>query len=186
MYEDWAPTTTANFALPSNFVDLLEKKMEILFGDFRRLNSAEKLHRNVVALFRDEWVNTHSDDTCFCCIRRRPQFSLPCSHSICENCVRVFGEFRGDPWSYCLTSCFLCGEDTGGIHIAVKPDTASVRILSIDGGGTRGRAPLEFIRVLQKHIGIPYPVQGHFDIVYGTSSGMKDLTSILLILTWNL
>lgn len=56
-------------------------------------------------------------------------------------------------------------------QIKVKPDTASVRVLSIDGGGTRGRAPLEFVRVLQDRLRLPCPVQHHFDVVYGTSSG---------------
>jgi hypothetical protein len=30
---------------------------------------------------------------------------------------------------------------------------------------------LEFVRVLQDRLGLPCPVQRHFDVVYGTSSG---------------
>jgi hypothetical protein len=76
-----------------------------------------------------------------------------------------------DPWLFRIDACFLCNTAMPDIQIRIKPDTASVRVLSIDGGGTRGRAPLEFIRVLQDRVGLPCPIQRHFDVVYGTSSG---------------
>ncbi|KAM7210560.1 hypothetical protein V8F06_014060, partial [Rhypophila decipiens] len=130
------------------------------------------LHERVMARFQQLWVGLLSDDTCFCCIRRRPQFGLPCGHSLCENCIRVFGrQNMADPWVFDIDTCFLCKMELSDIHIKVKPDTASVRMLSIDGGGTRGRVPLEFIRVLQDRLRLPYPIQRNFDVVYGTSSG---------------
>ncbi len=133
--------------------------------------SSEALHRKIMASFRHEWASLRSDDTCFCCIQRRPQFGLPCGHSLCETCVRIFG--RGspvDPWLFHVDICFLC-QGESDVRIRVKPDTASVRVLSIDGGGARGRAPLEFLQVLQDHVDLPYPVQQNFDVIYGTSSG---------------
>uniref|UniRef100_A0A0B7KPB2 PNPLA domain-containing protein n=1 Tax=Bionectria ochroleuca TaxID=29856 RepID=A0A0B7KPB2_BIOOC len=51
------------------------------------------------------------------------------------------------------------------------PPTAAPRVLSLDGGGIRGLASLQFLQVLQDLVGLPYPIQYHFDIVYGTSSG---------------
>ncbi|KAK8054768.1 hypothetical protein PG994_009835 [Apiospora phragmitis] len=62
-------------------------------------------------------------------------------------------------------------EYSGDVEIGMRPDTASVRVLSIDGGGTRGIAPLVFIETIQECIGLPCPVQRHFDLIYGTSSG---------------
>lgn len=84
-----------------------------------------------------------------------------------------------DPWLFCINKCVLCKEDTTGLRIRIKPDTAAVRVLSIDGGGTRGRIPLEFIQVLQNSIGLPYPVQRNFDVVYGTSSGKLIVPSVV-------
>ena len=53
----------------------------------------------------------------------------------------------------------------------VKPPTAGVRVLSIDGGGIHGVVPLKFLQLLQGRIGPPYPVQDNFGTAYGTSSG---------------
>lgn len=157
--------------LPSAFASLVEEEMNQQFAQYTSHGSSEALHRQRMNGFRREWAGLHSDDTCFCCIRRRPQFSLPCGHSLCENCVRVFGCLSPtDPWLFHIDACFLCQAESG-VRIRVKPDTASVRVLSVDGGGTRGRVPLEFIQVLQNCIGLPYPVQQHFDVIYGTSSG---------------
>ncbi len=84
----------------------------------------------------------------------------------------MFGrESMADPWVFTIDACFLCNKEMPDISIKVKPDTASVRVLSIDGGGTRGRVPLEFIRVLQDRLRLPYAIQRNFDVVYGTSSG---------------
>jgi len=66
-----------------------------------------------------------------------------------------------------------CGDGVD-FCVRIKPDTATARVLSIDGGGTRGRAPPEFLRVLQHAVALPIPVQRNFDVVYGTSSGRVD------------
>ncbi|KAI1839796.1 hypothetical protein JX266_013990, partial [Neoarthrinium moseri] len=68
---------------------------------------------------------------------------------------------------------------------AVKPDTAGVRVLSIDGGGTRGRAPLEFLQALQDRLGLPYPLQRNFDLIYGTSSGAI-IAAVLYAHNWRI
>ena len=112
-----------------------------------------------------------SESTCFVCVRRRPQYCLPCRHWVCQTCVCTFARLdAGDPYLFHADECLLCGA-TAGPCIRVRPATATTRILSIDGGGTRGRAPLEFLSVLQEAIGLPYPVQQNFDVVFGTSSG---------------
>lgn len=158
--------------LPSAFTKLVEQELVRQFAGYLRRGSAASLHRQVMGSFQQRWVDLRSDGTCLCCIRRRPQFALPCGHSLCENCVRVFGrQSTADQWVFHIDACFLCHIEMPGIRIRIKPDTASVRVLSIDGGGTRGRIPLEFIRVLQDRLGLPCPVQRHFDVVYGTSSG---------------
>ncbi|MCJ1473164.1 hypothetical protein MMC13_001815 [Lambiella insularis] len=66
----------------------------------------------------------------------------------------------------------------------VKPPTAGVNILSIDGGGIRGVIPLEFLNRLQKVLGPDCPVQDLFDLALGTSSGGLIVLSLFLQ-CWN-
>ena len=52
-----------------------------------------------------------------------------------------FGRRRAaQEYSYLLTTCPLCGTRVVGQHIVLKPPTAGVRILNVDGGGPRGVA----------------------------------------------
>jgi len=60
---------------------------------------------------------------------------------------------------------------TSGVVVKTLPKTAGIRILTLDGGGVRGLATLIYLQLLQDRIGLPYPVQENFDIVFGTSSG---------------
>jgi patatin-like phospholipase/acyl hydrolase len=58
------------------------------------------------------------------------------------------------------------------VVVKAVPQTAGIRVLTLDGGGVRGLAPLQYLQVLQDRIGLPFPVQENFDVVFGTSSGM--------------
>jgi hypothetical protein len=160
--------------LPSGFVQLIERELSKRFDIFIQSTdiSYAAVHRQLLSEFKTDWINIQSDDTCFACSCRRPQYGLPCGHCICEICVQRFGSISSiDPWVFAVDNCFLCGLETSGVAIKIKPKTATARVLSIDGGGSRGRVPLEFIQVLQDRIGLPYPVQENFDVAYGTSSG---------------
>jgi patatin-like phospholipase/acyl hydrolase len=69
-------------------------------------------------------------------------------------------------------SCHVCGQSAHGILIREFPETSRLRVLSIDGGGIRGSAPIGFLKAMQDEIGIPYyNVQRSFDVKVGTSSG---------------
>lgn len=157
--------------VPVDLVERLENEIPARFSQFKRSGSSREAHRRVLNATRAHWTPPSSEATCFCCIRRRPQYYLPCGHWICQPCVRVFCHpHANDPWLLRVDACMLCGRAMD-LWIRVKPDTATTRVLSIDGGGARGRAPLEFLRVLEETIGLPYPVRRHFDVVFGTSSG---------------
>lgn len=60
---------------------------------------------------------------------------------------------------------------SGRLTMRLKPATAGVSILSIDGGGTRGIVPLEFLNIVQRLLGQTCAIQDLFDFVGGTSSG---------------
>ena len=75
-----------------------------------------------------------------------------------------------------LEKCVLCS--LGTLRVTLKPPTAGIRILSVDGGGVRGVVPLEFLNILQDTIGPECPIQDLFDLAFGTSSGKRALPRI--------
>ncbi|KAH0566425.1 hypothetical protein GP486_000173 [Trichoglossum hirsutum] len=160
--------------LPTGFVRMIADQLEKLVDGFVQgldVTSAA-IHMDTIKRFRRDWANVRSNLTCFVCISRKPEYGLPCGHSVCENCVRVFGtNSENDPYIFELCRCFLCGLAAPNVVVKLKPPTAGVRVLSIDGGGVRGVVPLQSLQLLQDRIGLPYPVQDNFDIAYGTSSG---------------
>jgi hypothetical protein len=157
--------------LPSGFVRLLESEFVKQVEAFSKLAdpSSATWHQAKLSKFKRDWLTMRSTETCFACNMARPQYRLPCGHIVCDNCVRKFGT-QTDVWNFNVPYCFLC-LDASGINIKVKPPTATPRLLSIDGGGVRGIIPLIFLQALEEMIGLPYPVQGNFHFIYGTSSG---------------
>ena len=110
-----------------------------------------------------------------------PEHPLPCGHVICHACLKAFGKPVGRS-TVAIHSCPLHNDETRWARpklIQLKPKGAGVRVLSLDGGGTRGRALLEFLRVLQEQINLPLPIQQNFDLVFDTSSGVA--TSRILL-----
>ena len=157
--------------LPFSLVQLMRDGMFDQFRQFEQLGTAKALHQHQLTHTRQGWAAPSSEETCFLCMRRRPQYCLPCTHWTCQTCIRIFGRQDGrDPWLFHVDDCLLCGALVD-FCVRVRPATATTRVLSIDGGGTRGRAPLEFLQVLQDAVALPYPVQQNFDVIFGTSSG---------------
>jgi hypothetical protein len=160
--------------LPSGFARMVRDAFNSQARELKShsMNTTAALHRGLLSRFAVQWMRLRSDDTCFVCLRRRPQYGLPCGHCICDNCPRVFGErSKYDPWLFTVRTCFLCRLITSGVEVKYLPESAGVRVLTLDGGGVRGIAILQYLRSLQDRIGLLYPVQENFDLVYGTSSG---------------
>lgn len=157
--------------LPSSFVRLLEAEFVKQVEAFSRLleTSSAGWHQQRLSEFKVDWLTIRSTKTCFACMTGRPQYRLPCGHIIDENCVRKFG-VKTDLWNFDIPNCFLCLAAIG-VSIKVKPPTATPRLLSIDGGGARGIIPLMVLQALEERIGLPYPVQGNFHFIFGTSVG---------------
>lgn len=165
--------------LPSAFVHMVEEHLVSLFQLLCQGTSATAIHLQGLASWQRMWVTRHSDDTCSICLRRTPQYSLPCKHCLCENCIQSFGQVSDDDrWLFLIGKCFLCPTKFSGIAVRVKPPTASVRVLSIDGGGVRGNHPPTWLAALEEKISLPYPVQENFDVAVGTSSGEDNLPTL--------
>lgn len=158
--------------LPADFITLIEEETVRQFTRFQQLGSSKAAHHEQISLFRSELEKVSSEDTCLCCIRRRPQTGLQCRHSTCHVCVRIFNHHSNhDPRLVPIKECMLCGMKMEGLAIKEQPETATLRVLSFDGGGMRGIAEIESLMELERRVALPYPVIKNFDICYATSCG---------------
>lgn len=108
---------------------------------------------------------------CLACVQTAPEHKFPCGHMVCEECFQDLGNcFDTDPHLYEFDHCPIC-KSPCDVTLRVKPVTAGFRVLSIDGGGIRAIIPIQFLRALEQAVGLDMPVQEHFDLSYGTSSG---------------
>jgi hypothetical protein len=55
--------------------------------------------------------------------------------------------------------------------VKLKPPTAGVSLLSMDGGGIRGIVSIESLALVQSAFGSLCKIQDMFDMVFGTSAG---------------
>ena len=125
-------------------------------------------------VYRAWWSEIKTHNTCLICLQRKPEYVLTCGHSMCEICVRTFGlSVPASEVVVEIDSCVLCA--SGSVTAYLKPKTAGISVLSIDGGGTRGIVPLEFLKMVQGRLGQTCAVQELFDFVAGTSSGKKEI-----------
>jgi hypothetical protein len=115
-----------------------------------------------------------SHKTCLCCLLRAPEKVFSCGHSICDTCVRAFGQRNSEERnSFSFSRCILCDGQNNKAEISLTPFTAGVRLLSLDGGGVRGVIPLVFLQHLEESLsGFQVPFRDFFDFVCGTSAGM--------------
>ena len=132
--------------------------------------STARSHKLFLQQNRGQWMQLRSNRTCLFCLRRAPEHVLSCGHAACEVCIRIFGEITGNiDHQYHIPNCHFC--PAGNLTVNIKPPTAGIRILTIDGGGVRGIVPLEFLMLLQETVGTAIPVRDLFDLAVGTSSG---------------
>lgn len=125
-----------------------------LLADFQPWLATRKLHK-----------------VCLACMQADPQHKLTCGHVVCEKCFIDMGDSpTTDPYLYTLNCCPFCSQ-ISEVTVRVKPATAGLRVLSIDGGGIRAAIPIQFLCALENAIGLDIPIQEHFDLAYGTSSG---------------
>jgi hypothetical protein len=110
--------------------------------------------------------------TCFGCLGQEPEHLLSCGHSFCDNCLLIFATgLPGAEYHFKLDTCLWCHQQVQFIS-RVKPPPAGIRVISVDGGGTRGAVPLESLCLLQTLLG-DLPLRECFDLALGTSSGKR-------------
>jgi hypothetical protein len=137
-------------------------------------HSALRQHREQLSELWPYLSSLKSSKSCFCCLMMMPEKVFNCGHSICDVCIRRFGEApRTEKHAFMFSQCILCGMDEPPSTYRLIPPSAGIRILSIDGGGIRGVIPLTFLQHLDKELGtLGCPLREFFDYVCGTSAGM--------------
>ena len=128
--------------------------------------------RNLQAIHDDlRMEKITSFGVCLACIADWAQHRLICVHAVCDTCVRRFGELEAKrDHCYRLRRCPVC-RTPSHLQVFLKPPTAGVRVLSLDGGGVRVVIALRFLELLQKAIGRAGRIQDYFDIGFGVSAG---------------
>ncbi|KAF1956454.1 hypothetical protein CC80DRAFT_516035 [Byssothecium circinans] len=129
-------------------------------------------YRHVSGDGRPERYNSHT--VCFCCLCEPPEHALPCGHVLCSQCIRTYGQQRSK-MEIELQGCPLETMQTNPMYQSwrfhLKPESAGVRILTLDGGGIRGIVELEVLRQIQRELGDKLSLQCFFDLIVGTSTG---------------
>jgi len=76
-----------------------------------------------------------------------PQHILSCGHLVCNIYIKTFKKgVLGAKYKFIILKYILY--KAGSLTTLIKPLTYRVRILSIDGGGTKEVVPLEFLNLL--------------------------------------
>jgi hypothetical protein len=116
------------------------------------------------------WRSLKTNSTCLSCLLRGPDAILPCGHSLCYNCARLWGiNVRIPDHSFQLRKCYLCFQSLNYI-VHCPPPTVSPIVFALDGGGIRGVITLRFLQELERRI--PLPLWQIPNLTVGTSAGM--------------
>ncbi|KAK6500052.1 hypothetical protein TWF481_010409 [Arthrobotrys musiformis] len=181
-------SSTVNSTFPDSV--LLQKRYlqieDEIKGEFCRLvnifrtgtRDYRDIQRDVFKGLEEFRLALKDQSTCFGCLCRNVELQFTCRHALCESCILYFGISHGR-YAYRLPDCPFCSKKLSLIY-RVKPPTAGVRVLSIDGGGVRGIVPLQLLRKVEAALGLPVAVQDLFDIAFGTSSGGIIVFGLLL------
>ena len=84
--------------LRSGVVNMVEQCLHNLFQQHAEVpgKASAEIHRENLKRFESRWPAIQSSSTCLSCLRRRPQYALPCGHFVCDNRVQIFGESSPD------------------------------------------------------------------------------------------
>jgi hypothetical protein len=123
----------------NNLQQLLNRLGQMRGPNTTEAQDAAEIHSKLILkpFFRHlgDVKNFQSHSICFCCLMALPEHPLPCGHVLCTPCVRSYGSPRGK----CLFEMMTCPLESNGerfampCQIVLKPATAGVRILTLDG-----------------------------------------------------
>ncbi|KAJ6790289.1 hypothetical protein PWT90_06982 [Aphanocladium album] len=78
-----------------------------------------------------------------------------------------------------LDACLLCGH-ADYLRVHFRPRTCATGALCFDGGGVRGGLSIVVLEMLFQAIGLPIPIQRHFQFVCGVSAGALNAIGLFI------
>ena len=133
--------------------------------------SSAEIRREVLQRFYGKREGFYSPSTCFFCLSGVPEQVLPCRHTICDDCIVIFGSKSSTAeYHYDLTQCPMCAMRFQFTVRRLAPTKGPV-VLSLDGGGIRGILQLGQLRALETRLGGDIPLSTIVDLCTGTSVG---------------
>ena len=111
-------------------------------GEDDEAQAAASIHQNTVMCYfyshtaRGQVQAFESHTMCLSCLMESPEHALPCGHILCTPCLRAYGSMDNGRHSMIIRGCPL--EARAGLlpipwRINLKPSSAGVRILTLDG-----------------------------------------------------
>lgn len=158
--------------------DTIREQICHLFRRVEEGSTAAAVHRRTITSQSEVWKTVLSNQCCLVCLSAKPEHVLACGQFLCDDCVRIFGKSNlKHDHCFDIKYCIHCSNKSQ-LTVFLKPRTAGIRILSVDGGGVRGIVPLEFLPLLQRKLGHECRVQDVFDLALGTSAGEPDEAAV--------
>ena len=128
-------------------------------------------HKKLLRSLSIIWQKLYSNVTCISCLARRPENPLSCRHSFCDPCIVIHRQmYLEEPWRFVLSTCPLC-EVANSTPVQIKPYTAGVRCLVMDGADVQD---YEILEEVEKGLTINIPLREQFDVVNGSGLGQCD------------
>ncbi|PYH75318.1 hypothetical protein BO82DRAFT_437453 [Aspergillus uvarum CBS 121591] len=133
--------------------------------------SAVESRRKYLMNRSDTLGRIQSNKVCLFCLVHNAQHSQACYHGLCDKCAQLFGTPASNlEYQFTISFCPLCFSQSP-LTINILPPTMNPSILAIDGGGVRGGIPLEFLLLIQEHLGPKCGVADVIDLTVGPSAG---------------
>ncbi|KAK6522294.1 hypothetical protein TWF281_002858 [Arthrobotrys megalospora] len=161
---------------------LIEHKLKSkLRGNEERYDEAERIaisniHRDdyMIPFYTSVGGPEHfiSHSACFVCLVHSAEHHLQCGHVICTPCLQTYG--NPGPGRIAISCCPMHLGDQVFCRpqfVAIKPPSAGVRLLSLDGGGVRGLTQLIMLEYLENALGSGLRLTSFFDLIVGTGTG---------------
>jgi hypothetical protein len=164
-------------------LDVIEREMINQFYSLQNVATPSVVARRDLITQNRQYSGIKSNRLCLYCLIRPAQHATVCDHPFCDLCARLFGvpavdrEFR-----FRVEHCLFCQTHIS-LEMDILPPSMDPTILAIDGGGVRVAMPLQFLALVQEHLGEHCRLQDLVDLHIGPSAGRWLLHRVTYMLT---